>query len=115
MSLLVFRLLSVLVFARPQQKICCANPNSCVAWDECFAPNAVGADVDGDGDLDYCQGGSGTDSGYWWDCGFTAGDSAACGDIDIGTKFPNIVPQYCDGSNNCQLKIDDLCRECTKN
>lgn len=41
------------VFARPQQKICCANPNSCVAWSACFAPGYNTKDVDGDGDPCY--------------------------------------------------------------
>lgn len=70
-------MLSVVVFARPQQKICCANPNSCVVWDQCYTPNAVGPD--GDGDNDYCQGGVSGNSGYWWDCN----TDAQCSGTDV--------------------------------
>ena len=130
MILLIISLLSVLVFARPQQKICCVTDGSCVAWDTCYGPNAVAVDVDGDGDKDYCEGGSAGDSGYWWDC-WGAGESSACGDIEV--KPGIFVEQYCDGaSHDCVTKkgacvscnadyecsggscLDGLCRDVTE-
>ena len=103
--LLVFSLLSVVVFARPEAKVCCANPSSCVVWDSCFAPNAYHATVDGDTDQDYCEGGG--NSGKWWDC-WSDGQSG-CDTVDVH-GIP--VAAYCDGATHDCVAKKSNCASC---
>lgn len=79
----------------------------------CVAPGTVSYDVDGDGDDDYCKGSTDGSGGEWWDCGWTSGDSAVCGDIEIKPGF--IMEQYCDGATHDCVEKKSNCASCSAN
>ena len=101
--LLIISLLSVVVFARPPQLLCCDQTSDCVIWKHCVNSGTFSYDVYGDGDKDYCL------NNEWWDCG-SAGNSAGCDFVDNGHGID--VAAYCGGSHDCVAKKNN-CAACS--
>lgn len=97
----------MVVFAIPQQSVCCATDNSCVLWNRCFSVNAYHSTVDGDTDEDYCRSSGGV--GKWYDC-WDSGQ-AGCDVVDNGHGID--VAAYCDGSIHDCVAKKNYCASCS--